>query len=236
VYSSITDSTSYNNITSDIAVTTTTNTAYAINALNFQINKIGGFDIGSLRGLIGSVYHSGTAGTTGNLQATYTNVGLLGATSAGSINNTYHLFASQLSRAVGSTTTIGTSHGIYIDNQGGTFVTSAYGLRIASQSGATNNYSILTNAGNIVFNEGGDASTDFRVESDTEENMIFLDSNADTDGALYLGGTTNGIKVNKGGVLSFLGTANISGGATGTFTTADAKTVTVTGGIITSIV
>ncbi len=114
--------------------------------------------------------------------------------------------------------------------------TNNYGLYVANMSAATNNYAILTNAGNIVFNEGGDASTDFRVESDTEANMLFLDANGDTDGALYLGGTTNGIKITKGGIMTFLGTSAIAGGATGTFTTSDAKTVTVTNGIITSII
>ncbi len=58
-----------------------------------------------------------------------------------------------------------------------------------------------------VFNESGDASTDFRVESDTEANMFFLDANADTDGAIYLGGTTNGIKIGKGGTFQAQGTA-----------------------------
>ena len=60
-----------------------------------------------------------------------------------------------------------------------------------------------------VLNEQGDAAIDFRVESDAEANMIFLDSNGDTDGALYLGGTTNGIKINKGGELTLLGTATV---------------------------
>jgi hypothetical protein len=56
-----------------------------------------------------------------------------------------------------------------------------------------------------VFNENGDASSDFRVESDTESNMILVDANADTDGAIYLGGTTNGIKISKGGDVKFIG-------------------------------
>jgi len=197
VYSSVNDSGSYNNLTSDISVTTTTNTNNSYNALNFSANKIGTHNIGFLRGVIGSVYHSGTGGTTASMQALYTNVGLLGASSAGAISNTYHLVVSQLNRAVGSTTTVGNAYGINISNQGGTYVTSAYGIYMGDQSGATNNYAILTNAGNIVFNEGGDASTDFRVESDTEANMLFLDANADTDGAIYLGGTTNGIKISK---------------------------------------
>jgi hypothetical protein len=61
--------------------------------------------------------------------------------------------------------------------------------------------------GTIVINEDGVATNDFRVESDTEAYMIYLDANGDTDGAWYMGGTTNGIKVIKGGNMSFLGTA-----------------------------
>lgn len=63
--------------------------------------------------------------------------------------------------------------------------------------------------GGFVFNEGGTSNLDFRVESDTEANMLYLDADADTDGALYLGGTTNGLKVSKGGDLTFLGTATV---------------------------
>ena len=60
-----------------------------------------------------------------------------------------------------------------------------------------------TTAG-LVVNEDGAAAVDTRIESDTESNMIFLDSSAD---ALYLGGTTNGVKILKGGEFSLIGTA-----------------------------
>lgn len=90
-------------------------------------------------------------------------------------------------------------------------ITNAYGIYLENITGAgTINNAIVTNAGNIIFNEGGDASTDFRVESDTEANMVFLDANGSTDGELYLGGTTNGVKILKGGSLSFIGTAGIT--------------------------
>lgn len=55
----------------------------------------------------------------------------------------------------------------------------------------------------LVINEGGLSTGDFRAESDTEENMIFLDASADI---LYLGGSTNGAKIAKGGVITYLGT------------------------------
>jgi hypothetical protein len=56
-----------------------------------------------------------------------------------------------------------------------------------------------------VFNEQGTDVIDFRVESDTEANMLFLDSSAD---ALYLGGTTNGVKITKGGDTVFIGSGS----------------------------
>jgi hypothetical protein len=60
-----------------------------------------------------------------------------------------------------------------------------------------------------VFNETGDALLDFRVESDTEENMFLLDANGETDGLLWFGGTTNGISIAKGGEMVFNGTATV---------------------------
>ena len=60
--------------------------------------------------------------------------------------------------------------------------------------------------GNIVFNESGLAANDFRVESDTEANMILLDSSANN---IELGGTTNGVKIEKGGAMTLLGNGRV---------------------------
>jgi hypothetical protein len=108
-----------------------------------------------------------------------------------------------------STGTVYSGVGVNITGLDTAGISHSKGIQIANVVGTSSSYAILTNAGNIVFNEGGDSATDFRVESDTEANMLFLDANADTDGALYLGGTTNGIKVNKGGTLSMIGTAGL---------------------------
>lgn len=62
----------------------------------------------------------------------------------------------------------------------------------------------ITGTGGAVFNEAGTATGDLRAESDTEPDMVFLDASAD---ALYLGGQTNGIKIEKGGELTLIGTA-----------------------------
>jgi hypothetical protein len=53
---------------------------------------------------------------------------------------------------------------------------------IQSQNAITNNYSIYTLNGTAVFNELGDANSDFRVESDAQPNMIFVDSSANAVG------------------------------------------------------
>ena len=74
-------------------------------------------------------------------------------------------------------------------------------------SGSTTPLAYITPTGGAVFNEGGDAGGDVRMESDTEVNMFLLDPNGNTDGTLHFGGVTNGIQIDKGGRLTFNGTA-----------------------------
>jgi hypothetical protein len=57
----------------------------------------------------------------------------------------------------------------------------------------------------LVVNENGDDS-DTRIEGDTEANLLLVDASADT---VYLGGTTNGVKIAKGGALTCEGTATL---------------------------
>lgn len=156
-------------------------------AINTAANSVG--NVGNITGALYNLYSSGGSG---------------GATSAYGLNMLINAEA-------GWTGTIGSAYNAYIQSatKGGGTITNLYGIYIADQTvGATLNYALVTNAGNVVFNEGGDASTDLRAESDTEANMLFLDSSAN---ALYLGGTTNGVKINKGGVMKFIGTALKSG-------------------------
>src|SRR5512135_2489383 len=56
----------------------------------------------------------------------------------------------------------------------------------------------------LVGNETGNTTADFRWETDTEENALFVDASADK---VYLGGTTNRIEVAKAGKFKALGTA-----------------------------
>jgi hypothetical protein len=121
-----------------------------------------------------------------------TNIGLrIGLSSSGGTAN----YAIQLSDAGGTA-----AGGI-------TFGTDTTLYRSAANTLKTDGSMVILEG--LIVNENGTATSDFRVESDTEANMLFLDANADTDGVLYLGGTTNGVKIGKGGELTLLGTATV---------------------------
>jgi hypothetical protein len=74
------------------------------------------------------------------------------------------------------------------------------GLEVAAD-GALPTVNIL---GATVGNEAGDTTTDLRWETDTEANALLVDASADK---VYIGGTTNGIEISKGGTLKAIGTA-----------------------------
>jgi hypothetical protein len=165
-----------------------------------QIGFIGGVNV------LGT--HLGTQGLIVGLQPTNTLINGAG----GIVTSAFGIRSFAITYQGTVTTALTNAYGVKIETPtvGGGSLTNDYGLYIENQNtGGTLNFAIVTNAGNVVFNEGGDASSDLRAESDTEANMLFLDANGDTDGALYLGGSTNGIKINKGGELTLLGTATV---------------------------
>ena len=67
--------------------------------------------------------------------------------------------------------------------------------------GGTNGIKINT-LGGVIINDEGDAGGDFRVETDTETDMI---STSATNNTLKLGGATNAVQVDKGGDTYFIG-------------------------------
>lgn len=77
-------------------------------------------------------------------------------------------------------------------------VTDVYGLYVEDQVTGTNNYSIYTNAGNVIINAGYDASSDFSVRSDSYD-AILVDASAN---ATYL-------MVSDSGKLSFWGASPV---------------------------
>jgi len=131
------------------------------------------------------------------------------STLAGTYGNVYGTYYDLDVGAAGNIT--GTYWGIYVRNPdvtAGGAIGNVVGIEVGDiNDGVTLNIALRTNAGLVILNEGGDAASDFRWESDTEANMLFGDANGDTNGSLCIGGTTNGVKVIKGGDLSFLGSA-----------------------------
>lgn len=144
--------------------------------LQFSASHQGSGLVTNAYGMYGSIVT--VAGTTGNItSARVINAFIQHASTTATITNAYDLFLN----VPGSTGAITNMYGARIENMGRAGVTNAYGLYLASQSGAsTLNFAIVTNNGNIVFNEAGDANTDFRVEGDTDINLLFTDASAES--------------------------------------------------------
>lgn len=76
--------------------------------------------------------------------------------------------------------------GFRAENMGIAGVTNAIGMLIQAQSGATNNFHLVTEGvGGVVFNEDG-SNADLRIEGDTDTDLFFV--NAGTD---HVGISTN---------------------------------------------
>ena len=121
------------------------------------------------------------------------------------------------SGAVGINTGTGAPRGVLgVVATGASDVVSSF-KGASSQTGNLTNWENASNAllsyvdatGGLVINETGGTTADVRVETDTEANMLFIDASADN---MLLGGTTNGIQIDKGGILSFIGTSKIKDG------------------------
>lgn len=102
-------------------------------------------------------------GTVTNLRGVYSDV--YSVTSTGAVTNAK--FVEVPSPTISGSGAITNLDGIYINNQ-----------NVAT----TLNHALRTNAGNVVFNEGGDANSDVRIEGDTDQNLLFSDASADKMG------------------------------------------------------
>ncbi|MDQ3008352.1 MAG: site-specific integrase, partial [bacterium] len=161
--------------------------------------------ITGLRGMFNEAIHQGTS-TVSSAHGVSSNVKL---TNTGTINDAYSGYFENQVTAAG---TIVRGYGLYVANptvSGGGAITTNYGLYLADQTNGATDYAIVTNAGNIVFNEGGDADTDFRVEGDTNANLFFTDASADrvgigtnTPSSLLSVGSSSQFQVNTSGAIA----------------------------------
>jgi hypothetical protein len=128
------------------------------------------------------IYGSYNSAATSPNQANNITGALIGAK-----GNAVHNGAGTLSQGIGSyyevvnagAGIITEAFGFFINgnmNTGAGSITNNFGLYVGNESsGTTINYAIYTNAGNCLFNGGGDASTDFTVKSDTYD-ALFIDA------------------------------------------------------------
>lgn len=162
----------------------------------------------------------------------------------------------------GSTGAVTSAIGINVDapvNSGGGTVVSYTGVYIQRPTVAGANNALVSEGGNVVFNDFV-TDSDFTIRSDNVFSFFNIDASADKlqldGGAIGYFGTDqivfndfsqarnftvrgNSIfellKVDAGGTVTVNGVLNVSTGASGTFA-AGSKTITVTGGLVTSIV
>lgn len=126
------------------------------------------------------------------------------------------------------------AYGLRVLDEGFGFVTNGYGIYIENVSSSSNNYAIVTNAGNVVFNEGSDNSMKMRVEGATDANLLVTDGPND---AVVVGAASrsdsakfyvNG-KISTAGEIEINGDINHDGSNIGLFGTAPTTKKTVTG-------
>jgi len=131
-----------------------------------------------LYGALGQVTHGGS----GNLgQAIGMNPGVF-LTGSGNVTTSAGITLSATASGGGAHTTFYGFRSGGITLTGGSTMVNSYAFYADAVTGATNNYSWLSNAGLFVVNETGDASSDLRVEGDTNTHLLITDASADCVG------------------------------------------------------
>jgi len=130
---------------------------------------------GGLMGSQSGVSHNGS-GTVTNAWSNHSYI------TGKNITNAYSYLTSSSSVTSGSTWTNWYGLGIWQPGGSGT-ITNGYGIVINNiTKGSSSNFALVTKAGNVVFNEDADSSTDLRIEGGTDANLLFTDASADAIG------------------------------------------------------
>jgi hypothetical protein len=185
---------------SDIGLILQTTDDSATNPI-FQVRSSTGTILSGISGLDGhiavgvspsSLYRMYTGGTSATATTGFwvtlistspsTTINGIGATITAGASETAMRGIYASARTSAAAITVTNAYSIYIDSGvlgSGSAITTQTGLYIEDQLLGTNNYAIRGNAGLYVFNEGGDSTSDFRIEGDTNANLFFLDASED---------------------------------------------------------
>lgn len=140
-------------------------------------NNSGSFNIATIEGINARGQLQNTSGITVSNMRGLSAVMVTPSTSTSTVSDARGIDVA-VTHAGG---TIANLYGIRINAPSGSgAVTTQYGLYIADiDTGSSAASAIVTNAGDVIINEGGDANTDVRIEGDTDANLFFTDASAD---------------------------------------------------------
>lgn len=137
------------------------------------------YAVGPMYGLYGSASGSSTGGSA---------TAISGVQSLAALSNTHNannLYGGFFQVTIAGTGTVAQGvYGAYIKylRSGSTVPPSSYGLYIEAITGATNNYSLVTNAGTAIFNSASDANSNFIVRGGGVSNLFYVNASLDKVG------------------------------------------------------
>ena len=128
--------------------TPTANQATAVAGFESSARKSGTYDLFRMVGLWGNAVLQGSGTVTG-MMGVKGSVSLFGADGeGGTVSNSYAFWAESPTKNPANSQSITNNSGLYISNQGDSFITNSYGIYLQNQTGSTtNNYSIYSAGG-----------------------------------------------------------------------------------------
>ena len=189
----------------NILSSTTSNVSYA------QFNQIygSGQKYGTYNNINGGTYSDSSYGLYNSIYGDGGKIGVYNVFSGTYSPTRYGIYTT----STGNNTS---TYGEYIQLSG--TGSTNYGIYVDSFSASTN-YGIVVNRGDVVFNESGE-NYDFRVEGDTDQNLLFTDASTDRIG---VGTTSPQYKLQVLGTVSTTGFRMTNGSSNGYILQSDAS-------------
>ena len=172
---------------------------YVFYSLVTNAYKLGPYNMYNVTANSAYVLVASVSGTLSYAVAYSGAISLSGATNGGIITNAYVFRANNPGLTAGNVGTIGTLYGFYVNNQGASFVTNAYGIYIENVVNATSKNYAIYSAGGISYHAGYSGfgqptipSVLLHAEDQTSTNNALLE-------VLRIGGRVSGTAVGAAG-------------------------------------